>query len=106
MRVLNFGSTPVRNLLRETAPTYSAARAGVRGADDGGADCNRYAHALALSVYAVLVAPQHFPRFPELVKLLKTRSRRHGTLQYNAQIFAAVTSIIALGIDEPRLREG
>ena len=98
MLVLNVGSTHLRNLLRDTAPKSSKAGAGVFGACDGGPDCNRYAHALALSVYAVLVAPQHFPRFPELVKLLKTRSRRHGKLQYNAQIFAAVTSIIALGI--------
>ena len=98
MRVLNFGSTPVRKLLRDTAPTYSAARQGVRGADDGGADCNRYAHALALSVYAVLVAPQHFQRIPELVNTLKTLSRRHEKLAYNAQIFAAISSIIALEI--------
>ena len=98
MRVLNFGSTPVRNLLRDTAPTYSAARAGVRGADDGGADCNRYAHALALSVYAVLVAPQHFQRIPELVNTLKTLSRRHEKLAYNARIFAVISSIIALEI--------
>lgn len=102
MRVLNFGSTPVRNLLRDTAPTYSAARQGVRGADDGGADCNRYAHALALSVYAVLVAPQHFQRIPDLVKRLKTLSSSHGKLPYNAQIFAAISSLIALEISSSR----
>ena len=98
MRVLNVGSTRLRTLLRDTAQTSSKARAGVRGACDGGADCNRYAHALALSVYAVLVAPQHFQRIPELVKTLKTLSRRHEKLAYNAQIFAAVSSIIALDI--------
>jgi len=102
MRVLNFGSTPVRNLLRDTAPTYSAARQGLRGADDGGAVCNCYAHALALSVYAVLVAPQHFQRIPELVKELKALSHRHGTLPYNAQIFAVISSLIALEISSSK----
>ena len=99
MLVLNFGSPHLRSFLRDTAPKSSKGGAGVSGDHRRWqADCNRYAHALALSVYAVLVAPQHFPRISELVKKLKELSRRYETLRHNAQIFAAVASIIALGI--------
>ena len=103
MRVLNFGSTSMRKLLRDTAPEYSGARAGVRGACDGGADCNRYAHALALSVYAVLGAPQQFDeRIPKLVMRLKTLFPHLVKLPYNAQIFGTVSSMIALDISSSR----
>ena len=99
MLVLNVGSPHLRSFLRDTAPKSSKGGAGVSGDHRRWqADCNRYAHALALSVYAVLVAPQHFPRISELVKKLKELSRRYETLRHNAQIFAAVASIIALGI--------
>ena len=99
MLVLNFGSPHLRRFLRDTAPKSSKGGAGFSGDHRRWqADCNRYAHALALSVYAVLVAPQHFPRISELVKKLKELSRRYETLRHNAQIFAAVASIIALGI--------
>ena len=99
MLVLNVGSPRLRSFLRDTAPKSSKGGAGVSGDHRRWqADCNRYAHALALSVYAVLVAPQHFPRISELVKKLKELSRRYETLRHNEQIFAAVASIIALGI--------
>ena len=99
MLVLNVGSPHLRSFLRDTAPKSSKGGAGVSGDHRRWqADCNRYAHALALSVYAVLVAPQHFPRISKLAKKLKELSRRYETLRHNAQIFAAVASIIALGI--------
>ena len=66
---------------------------------DGGAVCNRYAHALALSVYAVLVAPQHFQRIPELVKRLKTLSRSHGKLPYT---LASTSLLVRLHRSLPR----
>jgi len=50
----------------------------------------------------VLVAPQHFQRIPELVMGLKALSSRHGTLPYNTQIFAGISSLIALEISSSR----